>query len=261
MSQLDIAKSLSLNLILTLSFFLAGVVFPLAGVFLLPFALHPALVFGIRHGPKTGMALPLLALLALYAVGGMDLALSYTILASMIVPLLFSFSRSMAIEVRVIAGALGGMLGSFATLMVSFGTFQQFYRVARETLRESVTASLSFYGTIGFSEQDVQQLQEHIPGGVNFVLAILPVLTFSAFGVAILFNLVILARRFPEYRPWLLSKADLREWKSAEPVVWLFIASGFMYLVVPSEALKTVALNFFLVSLTFYFFQGLAIMS
>lgn len=261
MGQLDYAKNLSLSLVLALLFFLGGVGLPILGIFLLPMALYPPLAFGLQYGSRTGMAVPLFSLLILFAIGGIDLALSYSVLAAIMIPLLFSFDRVMAVELRIAAGALGGVAVSSALLWASFGSFSELHQAAGEVLQENFRASLAFYSRMGFSEQEVAQLGEHIPGIMKVVLGILPALAFTGFATMILFNLSLLARRFPACRLCLLSKGDLREWKAAEPVVWFFIGSGFLYLLVPGETLKIVALNLFLVSLALYFFQGLSIVS
>jgi len=261
MSRLDIAKNLSLSVVLTLLFFLAGVRIPLLGIVFLPLALHPPLALGLQSGPRMGMAVLLLAAAVLYFIGGIDLVLSYSVLIAIMVPLLLSFGRAVAVELRVAAGAVGGVAVSSALLWASFGSLSGLTQAAREVLQQNLAASLAVYSKIGFSERDLEQLGEHIPAIVKLVLGILPALAFTGFATVVLFNLALLAHRFPGQRPRLLSKGDLREWKTAEPAVWLFIASGFLYLMISSEAVKTLALNFFLVSLTLYFFQGLAIVS
>lgn len=259
MRKVDIAKNLSLGSGLTLGFFLAGVSFPLLGMALFPLALYPPLALGLRYGPRMGLAAPLLAVLVLYFMGGGDLALSYSVLAAITIPLVLSFGRSVALELRVAAGAAGGLTATSALLWASFGSFSRLYQAGREALQENLTASVAFYGKMGFAEQDLEQLGRHIPAIVKSVLGIMPALAFTGFAIIVLFNLALLARRFPDHRSQLLSKTDLREWKAAEPVVWLFIASGFLYLLASMAGVKTAALNLFLVSLALYFFQGLAI--
>jgi hypothetical protein len=254
-------RSFSFSLALTLLCFLAGLRFPLLGLVLLPLAVHFPLAMGVQHGPRLGLAVPLLALLILAVMGDAGPVVSYTVLAALMAPLIVSLRGSVSIERRVVMSAASGMAVSGALLLWAAGSFSELYRATGEILRENVEASLAFYGKIGFSDQDLSRLREQVPGIVQFIVDIMPALAFAGFVAVILFNLAVLARRFPDQRSRLVSEGDLREWQAAEPAVWLFIGSGFLYLLAPHELVQIAALNLFLVSLVFYFFQGLAIMS
>jgi hypothetical protein len=93
------------------------------------------------------------------------------------------------------------------------------------------------------------------------ILQLLPAAAFVSLGLVVLFNVVLLCRRFPEKRPFWLTLVSLREWKAPDFLVWGVIVSGFSMFIPGLESLKTLAANFLLVFGACYFFQGLAIIA
>jgi len=260
MTRWETVKSFLLALISTLALFLSGVAIPLVGVLLIPFVPQPALGLGLKYGKGRAAGLALLAAVLLFLVGGRVLALGYAVFALMAILLLLSFGRGWSVE-RLVATTAGGALAVTATvLLFLFGSPIHLAQALRGALRQNLALSLKVYEKIGPAREVTELLRERVPQAVEILLQILPALTFAAFAAVILINLFFLYRRFPHDRSLFLSIADAREWRCPEPFVWFLILSGFS-LFLPVSGFRIVALNLFLVSLVFYFFQGLAIVA
>ncbi len=261
MSRMEVFRSFLLALASTMLLVLSGVAIPLVGILLIPLVPQPALAFGLKYGKGNGLGLLLLATLLLFFIGGKELALSYSLLALMIIPLFLSFGRQWSIE-SVVGGTAAGMLaGVSAVLLYFYGSLSQLQQVIRGALKENLEISLKMYEKIGFSAEGVEILQQRAPHMIEVILQIMPALTFASLATVILLNLFFLYRRFPDYRSLLLSSGDLKEWRSPESLIWCFILSGFFLFLPGWEDLKTLALNLFLVITVFYFFQGLSIVA
>ena len=261
MSWLQVAKSFLLALASTVLLFLFGASVPLAGILLIPLAPQPALAFGLRHGTSKGAGLLLLATALVSSLGGRELGVGYSLLALMVVLLLFCFGRGWSIE-RVVGSTAAGMLAALAAaLALSFGSVAEVQEGVRAALQDNLDASLELYDTLGFSSQSVELLSERAPQIIEMLLRIIPALVFAGFVTVVLINLFFLLRRFPERHSFFASTADLREWRSPESLVWCFILSGFGLLLPGWETVRTLALNLLLMIAVFYFFQGLSVIA
>lgn len=261
MRRIEFVKSFVLALGSTALLFVSGVAIPLVGMLLIPLVPQPALAFGLKWGKGNGVALVFLVASLFFFLGSRELALGYSLLALMVVLLLVSFGRAWSIE-SVVAGTATGMLaGAFAVLAYFFGPLSQLGRVFKTALRDNLEISLKIYEKAGFSGESLDALREQAPQIIETMLRIMPALAFMGFVTVILINLFFLYRRFPGHRSSFASTGDVREWKSPEPLVWGLILSGFLLFLPVGALLETLALNFFLVVVAFYFFQGLAIVA
>jgi uncharacterized protein YybS (DUF2232 family) len=261
MSQLGFCRSFALALGTSLLLFLSGMALPLGGFLLVALAPQPVLGFAVKNGKIAAGGLLGLAIVLTFFFGA-DLSWGYALVALIVLLLLFSFGRGWPIEYVVGAVAGGLFVAVTSVLIYTYGSVLSLWRVLEEILRENLETSLKAYEKIGFSGENIELLRERAPQIIEMVLRILPALAFAGFAIVTLLNLVILHRRFPEHRSWMVSTSDLREWKAPEFLVWCFILSG-LFLFVPAswDTWRVSALNVFLVSLIFYFFQGLAIVA
>lgn len=261
MGHVERIKYSFLALVSSLSLFLAAVLIPIAGTLLLPLVPQPLLRLGVRWGKATTLGATVVLIPLLYGLGGRELVLGYLIVASMGVFLLFSLSPERSLEKIVLAAATGFFVLGSATLLALAGSLAQLQDVIRNTLGQNLHLALKVYDKAGVSPESTEFLRKQWPQLVEFVLQISPALAFSGCAVAVLLNLLLLVRRLPHARGSLLPAGDPKEWKSPELLVWGFIGAGFCALVFEDGWIKMLSLNLFLVSLVFYFFQGLAIIA
>ena len=114
---------------------------------------------------------------------------------------------------------------------------------------------------MGFPQESIAVLKERTPEIAETVLRLLPAAAFVSLGLIVLFNVVLLCRRFPGKRPHWLTLVSLREWKAPDFLVWGVIASGFAMFIPGLESVRTLAANLLLIFGACYFFQGLAIIA
>jgi uncharacterized protein YybS (DUF2232 family) len=262
MSRLGFVRSFALALGSNLLLFLSGMALPLGGFLLVAMAPQPVLGFALKNGKGSAIGLVGLAVVLLLLFGAEELRWGYSLVALMVFLLFFSFGRGWPIH-YVVATVAGGMFIAVAgILLYTYGSVSSLWRVLEEVLRENLETSLKTYEKIGFSRQNMELLRERTPQIIEMVVRIMPALAFAGFATVALLNLVILHRRFPDHRALIVSTPDLREWRAPEPLVWCFILSGVSLFVLSGwETWKISALNLFVVSVVFYFFQGLAIVA
>jgi uncharacterized protein YybS (DUF2232 family) len=262
MSRLDLFRSFALALASSLLLFLSGMALPIAGFLLIALAPQPVLGFGIKNGKGRALGLLALAVVLLILFGGEELQWGYSLVALLVVLLFFSLGRGWPVE-YVVATASGGMfIVVSGMLLYTFGSVSSLWRELETMLRENIELSLKAYERLAFPAEVIALLREQVPRITEMIVRIMPALVFAGFAIVTLLNLVMLYRRFPDQRSMIVSAGDLREWKAPEPLVWCFILSGLsLFLPAGWEAWKISALNLFLVSVIFYFFQGLAIVA
>lgn len=261
LSQLGFLRSFALALGTSLLLFLSGMALPLGGFLLVALAPQPVLGFALKNGKMATVGLLGVATVLLFYFGA-ELSWGYSLVALIVLLLLFCFGRGWSIE-HVVGAVAGGLFIAIASvLLYTYGGVGNLRRALEEVLRENLETSLKAYEKIGFSGENIALLSERAPQITEMVLRIIPALAFAGFAIVTLLNLVILHRRFPERRLWMVSTSDLTEWRAPEFIVWCFILSGLV-LFVPNgwDIWRVTALNILLISLIFYFFQGLAIVA
>lgn len=261
MSSMQTVKGFFLALGSTLLLFLSGVKVPLVGFLLIPLVPLPLLAFGLKYDKGLAAGLTVAATLLLFFFFGSGLALGYSVLGIMAMLLLVSFGREWSIEALVAATAIGTLVVSSGVLLYLFGSLSYLRQAVQAALKGGLETSLKMHETFGFSGESLELVRKSSAEIIEFILQMIPALALTGLTIVILINLILLARQFPVYRSLFLSLSDLREWKSPEPLVWLFIFSGFSSVLPSAWGLRTVAVNLFLVSGVVYFFQGLAIVA
>jgi uncharacterized protein YybS (DUF2232 family) len=257
----EIAKGFALALVATMFLFLSGMMIPLVGILLIPLVPQPPLAFGVKYGNRPVLWLLLLASALLFLLAGKELVLGYLFFALMVVLLLQSFGRGWSIEVVAVGTASGILVTTFMILLFLFGSLSRLRESASHALAENLENSLMIYEKAGFSTETIELARESSSQIIDIIIQILPALAFIGFVVVILINLVVLSYRFPEHRSSFFSLIDFREWRSPDLLIWCFIFSGFSLFLPIHWGLKSLALNFLLMSALFYFFQGLAIVA
>jgi uncharacterized protein YybS (DUF2232 family) len=254
-------KHSCLALACSLFLFLAAVMIPVAGILLMLLVPQPLLVLGGKHGWRALLGTTMLAGVAVLALSGFELGLSYLVVASLAVFLLFALDQDRSLERIVLMATTGFFAFGFVIAHTLAGSLANLHNAIRDTLGQNLALALKFYESAGVSGEGTEYLREHLSQLVELILQVLPALAFTGCAVAVLLNLLALLRRLPDARGRLLPDADPKEWKSPELLIWCFIVSGFCLLVLPYGWVRVLCLNLFLVSMVCYFFQGLAIVA
>jgi hypothetical protein len=125
-------------------------------------------------------------------------------------------------------------------------------------LTRALEASWNLQG--GFLYGADPSFKDRIPTVAGHLIKVLPALLFVALGVLGFLHILLLRSRWGSFTLSDYPREDLKNWKTPEHLVWLLIASGYA-LLIPVSLIRVVAMNFLIVSITLYFFQGLAVLS
>ena len=135
------------------------------------------------------------------------------------------------------------------------------YSTLLAELDKSLSQGLTLYEkSAKLAPDTLERLRSAVTLLRGYVPKIMPGILISAVLTISWMNLVLgnwlLKKNSRELTPW----PDYIFWKLPEPLVWLVIAAGFTVFILPAP-MKTIGLNILLVSVTVYFFQGLAIVA
>jgi uncharacterized protein YybS (DUF2232 family) len=261
MQRIEVISKFLLALASTVFLFMSGVSFPPLGVILLPFVAQPVLLFGLKYGIAGALGVLALVFVLLLAFGAEELALIYSLFAVMAGLLMALLGRLRAIEYLV---------GSIATAMLAitaglayyfFGSWTAMFHELRVSFTQQLESAVRMQEKMGLPQESLTILKEQAPQIVEMMLRLLPALLLLSFAFIVLINVLYLARRFAERRSDWFSLPYLREWKAPEPLVWGFIASGFMVFFPGVGLVGAVALNILVVIAACYFGQGLAVIA
>jgi uncharacterized protein YybS (DUF2232 family) len=261
MQRLSFISRSLLALASSLLLFLGGIAVPAAGFVLLPFVPQPVLFYGLKYGMGWGGVVLMAACVLLAVVGGKELAYLYGIFALVAALLFVLLGRLRAIEYLVSTVAAMVFAAAVMLLFYLFGSWAAMARELRDSLTQHLTTALNTYEKLGLSKENLDVLNEQIPRIAETLFQLLPGLVFLSLLIVVLFNVILLCRRFPERRGEWLFNGNLREWKGPEPLVWGLIACGFALFAPGLEFLNVLALNLLLVIGACYFAQGLAVIA
>ena len=259
--RLEIVSKFFLALASTVLLLIGGAMLPAAGVILIPFVPQPVLFFGLKYGTQLAVGVLFAALLVFPLIAGGVLTAVYSVFAVMTGLLLFLLGRLRSIELLV-TGIAAAVLSIGAGLLVLFyGSWGVIVQDFRHNLTENLAAAMRAHEKMGFPQDSLSVLKEKAPEIVEQMLQLLPGLLYVSLCLVVLFNILVLCRRFPERRSRWLSIENFREWKCPEPLVWALIGCGFALFVPAGEAVEILAVNLLLVIGVVYFVQGLAVVA
>lgn len=255
-------KELGLSVGSTLVLFFGGLALPVIGVLTLPFATYPALYLGIKAGSRRlGQALPFVVAPIVYLIAGGEATLGYALLGTLGVLLMAAFGRGWSIAAVVSAAALGTLAVLLLALLALTGSFPSLWEAVYQTVNAQVLMTLQVYENLGISSETVEFLREQTTRIATVFTQLLPSLVFFVCIVVALANLAVLSYQFPHYRSFFFTLGDIKEWKSPDHLVWLFVVPGLALFLPLPWLLRLVGLNLVLACSVFYFFHGLAIIA
>jgi hypothetical protein len=234
---------------------------PVEGLFLTIVAPFPLIVCAVKYPWRYALSVAALEAVGLLLFGGIDVLVFFAQYG--LVPLVMAWAihqrYSMA---RTVLWSVGIPLGAGGVLLVMYGVMvqQSPYLLLTQHLEHMLAALQEhFQDVMQAGEIDSEQLQvltEVIPQLLRSIFPALVVINYLLTNVA---NYALVRYYCARSRPPIvLPPADLACWRASDYLVWVFLGSGAA-LLVPIPALSMIGLNVFLVTLTLYLLQGLAI--
>jgi uncharacterized protein YybS (DUF2232 family) len=222
---------------------------------------QPVLVFGLRYGPAWGIGVLLLVPLLLALFAGEELAFIYGLFALMAGLLFGLLGRLRALEFLVTGVGTAMFAATGALLLYLFGSWTAMVQDFRDGLNQQFASAARIHEKMGFPQDSLELFTQRAPQIIDMALQLLPALIFMSLALIVLFNVLLLCRRFPERRKQWLRVENLREWKGPESTVWALIACGFALFIPGMEFVQVIAVNVLVIVGACYFAQGLAVVA
>jgi uncharacterized protein YybS (DUF2232 family) len=163
---------------------------------------------------------------------------------------------------QAIVGSLVVPLGIGALLLVGYSTLVRPFPhdFLTRYFDKAVSLAQQYVQALErLQEGEEEQLAALVEALPQLLLAVLPALVVIGHLCTNVLNYILVRRYCRRSQPPLyLDPDDLLCWHASDYLVWVFLASGAA-LLIPIDAVSTIGLNVFLVTLAIYCIQGLAI--
>jgi len=231
-----------------------------AGAFLNLLTPLAAAYLSMRFGLKTGIVVVVVTSALL-----LQLATTYTLLAyfgifgvgSLLLPL---FLRQQFPWDRAILYATVGSTIVTAVLMlvaVAVGGIN-IQTLIDQMIQVEVDQAMQIYQDTGFSESQLQNMQQVIDGLAGFIGKSFYGLYLASILMIQTFCLLLLQRLKGDW--YQIAGTPFASWRLPSGLIWILITAGFT-LLVPVEAVSLIGRNLLVVLLPLYFFQGMAVVN
>ena len=243
----------------TAALFLAYISLPLAGILPGLFVPLPGMYYSLKSGKAAGFAIVMISAAILAVTANLTAMMLYLIQGGLI---------SIALP-HFLAKGWGGMRSIVSSVALSFFFLLLFVMSAWQLsgvdvhemiikgINTSISQTITLYEKSGLKEDELRSLQQGMKQAGDMVGRIYPALALVALGAIAGLNLQVL-RRMAEKLNRPLSLAELSTFRNPDLLVWFVIVPGFALLINNSDV-TTAALNVLVVTLSFYFVQGMAV--
>jgi len=259
----EMLKDIANGVLITSLIFAASILIPVFGFFCSLFIPLPTLYYRIKLGRTTSVIIPVLGFIIMAVVMS-----SFTIdvvffaellLVGVILGELLEFRFPIDKTVLYACG-LVLMSGIVSLFIYSSVSGKNLFSILSQYVAHNIELSLALYQSLGMPEESLQLIRGSL-GKIQYILVrIIPALTIASTLLVIWINILVskalLKGRFrfhPDYD-------KLNQWQAPDLLVWAVIGCGLLMLF-PASAAKLFGLNVLLISMTIYFFQGMAIVS
>jgi uncharacterized protein YybS (DUF2232 family) len=242
----------------TLALFVASVLVVFPGPVAVLFAPFPTLYYTIKNGRMAGLAIVAVATLVLTAIGPSS-AIYYLLqcgLFSLLLAELLAANKGSA-KAIVYTAAINMLI--VVAVAVAYGLWlgKDVDSLVAKWINDAVTEAQTQLQKSGLELEDLEKLQLQMKEAAVFFGKAYPSMLLVAFGSIAGLNIILLkkaVRRIPRR----VFFGDFSRFKNPEKLVWVLIASGFA-LLLNNEMVTRAALNVLIVTISFYFVQGMAV--
>jgi len=259
----DIAKDILSGIAITIFIFTVSIYLPILGFFCAFFIPLPILFYRSKLGRNRGGIIPVVVVIAMLAISG-RLSVDVVFFIEL---LILGFVLSELIELnltieKTILLASGTVLGTGVAGLVIYSGISNtgIHNLVSDYVAKNLELTMALYESMGMSPENIHMLSVSLKKIQYALVRIIPALVIAT-------TLFISWANLLMARPILIGKklfypdfGFLNLWRPPEQLVWGVIASGGM-LLLPSAAVKMLGLNGLIVSMTIYFFGGIAIVA
>ncbi len=248
--------------ILSMVLFSAAIFLPPLGILFSIFCPVPIILAHLYRGQRTGFISSIIVAIILFLFINVQISLVFFAEYGLIAVIMAeSIRRNYSIDKIVLysVGAsflLGGVL-IYVFLLVKDINLSSFMT---EQIKQSMASSINAYRQIGISDSEIDNIKLYSEKLASAFISSIPAWMIVSSTVGVLLNYVLVKMVWNKYigNSSYFESSDLEKWSANEYMIWLFIFSGVM-LLIPTKSLNIIGLNFLIISLMIYFYQGIAV--
>ncbi|MBU1183202.1 MAG: YybS family protein [Pseudomonadota bacterium] len=255
----DLTKGIGLSVLICLM----SIYIPIIGFFCALFIPLPIIFYHSKLGRKYGLVIIAATIIAIvFAMQSVSIDLIFfaelLFLGFLLGELLH---HNLSIEKIILYSSCGVIVSGLICLMV-FSNIRNIgiYALASEYITENLKLAIDIYENMGVSEEHIQMISDSMEQIRYVLVGIIPALIVAFTLLVSWINLMISRPVLIKNNLYYPDFVSLNLWKAPEYLVWAVIASSVM-LFFPDKVFKIAGLNFLLVLMMIYFFQGIAIVS
>ncbi len=262
-TQYNFLKDTAMGIAIPILIFLGILYIPLSGVILIVLFPMPILFYRLKLGRKMGAFIMILVLSIIIAIiGGISLdILFYSCL------LLTGFLLGEYIE-KPLSIEKTGIYTCLSTISVYTGFFffyafiseQEIISIISKYVVANLEMSLKLYPLIGVAQKDIEIISKSIEAIQYVLVRIMPSLVAIILILVTWINILFIKTIMVKKGIFIQRFEKLNKWKAPEQLVWIVIILCLIVFI-PVKNLKIIGLNFIIVLIPVYFFQGIAIVS
>lgn len=252
---LDIVK----GCIATAALFIAYLELPVIGMLAGAVVPLPALLYDLKRGKWSGLAIVLASALIFMLIAGPAGAFLYVLQAGIFSLALPRFLTMSGGPARALASAVAVTVAVISVAAVGYGVTRgvTIEGQVAESLQSSITQAIQLYEKSGVSGTDLDELREGMEQAAKSLAQLYPSLFVVGIAMAGGLNLLLL-QRFGRRLGLAVPGGSFGKYRNPDHLVWLPICAGFA-LLAGHDAVTTIALNVLVLTGFLYFVQGMAI--
>lgn len=257
------SKDIASGIVITSLIFAVSVYMPIIGFFCALFIPVPVVFYRTKLGRKSGLLMTAATIVVMViAIGRLSvdvLVFSELMLLGFILSELFAFDLSVEKTVGY-ASSLVLLIAVFCLILYSGISNTGVTALITGYVGKNLDLTLALYQNMGVSQENIRKISDSMVHIQYVLVRIIP-----AFAVVstlfISWTSVLMARPLLKSRNLFFPNfGTLNRWRAPEHLVWGVIGCGLI-LLVADGGLKMVGLNGLMILMTFYFFQGIAVVS
>ncbi len=262
-AQKEVTRDVINGIFISVLIFSSGFYVPLLGFFLNLLMPMPVIFYRLKLGRKLGLLImAAVSAVIIAATGGITIDIIFYGLL-----LLTGFFLGEFIEMQIpveqtilytcIATlAAGGICFFLYSLIKGEGIFS----LVSGYIAASLNMTIKIYTDIGIPKENIEIISRSLETIQYVLVRIMPSIIAAMLMITTWANILIIRTILTKKGIRLKKLESLDKWQAKEQLVWPVIVS-FLMLLVPERAIKLVGLNFVIIFMPVYFFQGIAIVS
>ncbi len=248
--------------ILSMVLFSAAIFLPPLGILFSIFCPVPIVLAYLYRGQSTGLTSSIIVAIILFLFVNVQISLVFFAEYGLIAVIMAeSIRRNYSID-KIVLYSVGAsfLLGGLLIYLFLLAKDINLSSFMTEQIKQSMESSLNAYRQMGISNSEIDNIKLYSEKLASAFISSIPAWMIVSSSIGVLLNYVFVKMVWNKYigNSSYFENVDLEKWSANEYLIWLFIFSGVM-LLFPVKSLNTIGLNFLIISLMVYFYQGIAV--